>query len=1343
MALQIKLLDTLQIDRDGQPSPVRHSPRGLALLLHLLISRKSLSRETLADLLWDDYPTAQALRNLRALLFRLRRYIPQIKIDGERLAFEVDPADEIDLFALLENLDSTQPDRLAAALQIYQSDLLRDFYLPDAARFNEWLTIEREHLRRRVLAAYQRLCGLYQEQGDWPAGAAAAQRWLELDPFDEEAHYHRMNFLAASGQPRLALEQYQRYCQMLADQFELEPAPKIRALFENLRAATTDREQPTTRSVLPSSYKPDWGTAPKAATFFGRETELAQIEDWLLIDHYPVVTILGIGGQGKTTLAAQAARSLADRFDGVIWRSLLNAPLPGELLRELLAYFSAEELPDDSASFDQQLAALRQHLKRQRFLVVLDNLESVLAENADQYRREYGGYERILRVFTHGAHRSSLLITTRENPHGLTRLTQADTSVQSLPLAGLPATTGCELLEHAGLSESVETLAQLVDRYSGNPLALKLVGRTVEDFYGGDVTAFLQDDTAIFEDIRAVLDQQFERLNSLEQDILIWLAIEREPVTLTELQHKLLHPPRQRQLLEAIYRLQRRSLLEKLPQGFGLQNVIIEYLTDRLVERISRELIRGHGHYLNRFALQPAHDCEYVRLSQARRILQPILDNVSKELPPGRIISRIEALLDHLRALAPRQQGYAAGNLLNLILQLGLDPARFDFSRLTIWHVNLQGVDLPAVNFAGSDLTDSIFNDLFGMVYAVAYNPIGQLLAAGTADGRLQLWWTATGQPALTIQAHAQSIWGIAFSPDGQTLASCSADGTVRLWQTANGAPGKILKGHPEGVLAVAFSPDGTSLVSAGEAGQICLWDAPSGELRHVLKAHSAHIQAIAFSPDGAWLASGGRDRLIHLWSIDQLPDRDTLTPDRTLRSHTNWVNALAFSSDGHTLASAGDGALINLWNIEHGELLQTLRGHTAGIHALAFSPAGNLLASGSNDHSVRLWDVYTGQLRHTFFGHTNWVYSLAFSPDGHTLASGSWDYSVRLWDVYKRQALQTYHGHMKWVFGLAFSADGHTLASASADRKVRLWDVAGGTIKRTLAGHTDWVWNVEFTPDMAVLASISMDHTIRLWHTQSGELLAVLREHHDGVQSLAISLDGRLLASGGLDHTIILWDIGDVAHGRQPRLLRKLIGHTGWCLGLDFSPDGMTLASSDADHMIRLWNTATGECTRIFDEHVSGVQQVRFSPDGRLLASASWDKTVNVRDVVSGEIIQHLTGHTNILRALAFSPDGRLLATGGNDQTIRVWNAASGELCREIPAHENWIFYLSFSPDGRTLASASGDETIKLWDVASGELRQAWRIPGPYEGLNLSAATGLSQAQLANLTALGAIQDS
>src|SRR2546423_8899875 len=70
-----------------------------------------------------------------------------------------------------------------------------------------------------------------------------------------------------------------------------------------------------------------------------------------------------------------------------------------------------------------------------------------------------------------------------------------------------------------------------MERYGGNPLALNMVAQTIADLFGGDIRPFLQADTAIFGGIAELLSEQWGRLSPLEQTLLFWLAILREPMT--------------------------------------------------------------------------------------------------------------------------------------------------------------------------------------------------------------------------------------------------------------------------------------------------------------------------------------------------------------------------------------------------------------------------------------------------------------------------------------------------------------------------------------------------------------------------------------------------------------------------------------------------------------------------------------------------------------------------------------------------------------------------------------------------------------------------------------------
>ena len=308
-------------------------------------------------------------------------------------------------------------------------------------------------------------------------------------------------------------------------------------------------------------------------------------------------------------------------------------------------------MPD---SLEERLHLLVEQLRGQRVLLVLDNLEMLLeeGEGTGRIRAGYEGYARLLRRIGETEHQSCLLLTSREKPRDLVPLEGSRSPVRALRLAGLDGRAGTQLLTEKDVVGSPHDRVRLVEVYAGNPLAFKIVAQTIVELFGGEIAPFLEQGEVVFGGVRELLEEQFARLSTLEQSMLFWLAILREPVRLEELLAVLSTPMTPMYVLEALDGLGRRSLIERGQKAgsFTLQSVVLEYTTARLIAQASHEIEQGHLDGLIAYGLCQAQAKEYVREIQERLLVTPLLTQLqSTYRGQADLEARFLWLLDDLR----------------------------------------------------------------------------------------------------------------------------------------------------------------------------------------------------------------------------------------------------------------------------------------------------------------------------------------------------------------------------------------------------------------------------------------------------------------------------------------------------------------------------------------------------------------------------------------------------------------------------------------------------------------------------------------------------------------------
>ena len=367
--LRVRLVGRFEV---ATGSPLRLPVGKATTLLQLLIVRRRsfVSVDTLVDTLWGDDPPAGAAQNIASLVSRLRRVLGPERIVGGRRGYRFETAgcwvDVDEAQRLVKEaegqLRSGRP-ALAAAASAQARQLLEQGELLENESHAFWAEEgrrEAERLRRRARrVAWTAALAL----GEHRSARDVAERAIEADPLDEDAHRAVMLALYLGGDAAAALAAYQRLRETVVEELGADPSAETESLY--LAILRSEPVSPPDTDALVTDRA-------ASADLVGREGELATLLDrWTAAagGRSGMVVVSGAAGAGKSRLTGEVADRARAAGAAVLQagcheaeRSLFLQPVL-EALRGFFDTMPAERLNDLVRPWAGTLAELMPELR--------------------------------------------------------------------------------------------------------------------------------------------------------------------------------------------------------------------------------------------------------------------------------------------------------------------------------------------------------------------------------------------------------------------------------------------------------------------------------------------------------------------------------------------------------------------------------------------------------------------------------------------------------------------------------------------------------------------------------------------------------------------------------------------------------------------------------------------------------------------------------------------------------------------------------------------------------------------------------------------------------------------
>lgn len=635
--LEIHLFGGLQIRYNQQVVTDLVSRKAEALLAYLACQQRPYPRDVLADIFWENRTQTQAAGNLRVVLNSLRNTVnPFVTIERHTVAVNRQSDLWVDALAfeqLLGNFAQTMSgqielpppivDQMEKALALYQGEFLTGFFIRQAPQFDEWARIERERLHILAVKTVQLLSLHYLATQQYGLGVNTVERWLHFDLLNEEAHRTLMLLLAREGHRSAALQHYERIVALFQDELGNPPSAETEALYYQI---LDDAISPVVRSVpalpLTTVTGIPHNLAAPLSPIVGREDDLVRILSHLQNPACRLLTLVGIGGTGKTRLALEAALRISTTAaaqplfaDGIFWVSLEHVETDSLLLSAM-----AQAVQYVFQGVVEPVKQLLEFLRHRRLLLVLDNVEQLTSQSA------------LILQLLQAAPGLKLLVTSRERLNfqgewlvevgGLPFPTLAERDAwDQYPATQLFMQCATAMVANFTPQPQLDAIVQICRLMEGLPLGIQLAAASTRIFTCQQILVAIQRNLDFLSStmrnlplrhrsLRAIFDHSWLLLTPVERSAFQRLAIfegsftAHAAATVAEITTAVLTDLLDKSLIQ-VMGVETVSTMATSERRYRMHPIVHQYAAEKLAEA-NHDLAQRHALYYGRFVAEQA-----------------------------------------------------------------------------------------------------------------------------------------------------------------------------------------------------------------------------------------------------------------------------------------------------------------------------------------------------------------------------------------------------------------------------------------------------------------------------------------------------------------------------------------------------------------------------------------------------------------------------------------------------------------------------------------------------------------------------------------------------------------